>query len=70
MSDSLILVVAIFVFITMLIGLGLTMWEFSKGQPHQESLASTPVPNGPASLQSAGGKAVNSRRTVPGAMHA
>jgi flagellar basal body-associated protein FliL len=59
MTDSLILAVAIFVFITMLVGLGLTMWEFSKGQPHQESLARTPVPNGPASLRRVAEKAVS-----------
>ena len=36
MSESNLLAVAIFVFIMMLIGLGLTMWEFRYGQPRRE----------------------------------
>jgi hypothetical protein len=69
MSDSQILIVAIFVFIMMLIGLALTVWEFRNGQPRQENLADTPVPNGPASLESADGKSVSARRTASGAVH-
>ncbi|NCF28544.1 MAG: hypothetical protein GWP69_14265 [Gammaproteobacteria bacterium] len=36
MSDTMLFTVAIFVFVMMLIGLGLTVWEFSRGQPHRE----------------------------------
>ena len=39
MSESMMLWVAIFVFITMLIGLGLTILEFRYGQPLRESKA-------------------------------
>lgn len=37
MSDMTFLTVAIFVFVMMLVGLGLTVWEFSRGQPHREA---------------------------------
>jgi cbb3-type cytochrome oxidase subunit 3 len=37
MSDTGLLTVAIFVFVMMIIGLGLTVWEFSRGQPHREA---------------------------------
>lgn len=36
MSDSMLLSVAAFVFVMMLIGLGLTVWEFRYGQPKRE----------------------------------
>ncbi len=70
MSDSLILYVAIFVFIMMLTGLALTMWEFRKGQPKREERNAEPVPNGPASLKSADGKPVTPGRDVSRALHA
>lgn len=36
MSESMLLTVAIFVFAMMVIGLGLTIWEFRAGQPRRE----------------------------------
>jgi len=36
-SDSLLLAVAVFVFVMMMIGLLLTMREFSRGQPKRET---------------------------------
>ena len=37
MSEYNLLAVALFVFVMMLIGLGLTIWEFRCGQPHREA---------------------------------
>lgn len=36
MSESMLLSVAIFVFLMMAIGLGLTVWEFHSGQPRRQ----------------------------------
>jgi hypothetical protein len=36
MSEPMFLYVAIFVFVMMVIGLGLTVWEFRYGQPRRE----------------------------------
>jgi len=36
MSDTMLLSVAVFVFVMMVIGLGLTIVEFSRGQPRRE----------------------------------
>ena len=37
MSESMLLTVAVFVFGMMVIGLGLTVWEFRYGQPRREA---------------------------------
>ena len=37
MSEYNLLAVALFVFVMMLIGLGLTIWEFRYGQPRREA---------------------------------
>ena len=36
MSESMLLSVAVFVFLMMAIGLGLTVWEFHYGQPRRQ----------------------------------
>jgi len=36
MSESMLLTVAVFVFVMMFIGLGLTVWEFRHGQPRRQ----------------------------------
>ncbi len=36
MSESTLLYSAVFVFVMMIIGLGLTVWEFRYGQPRRE----------------------------------
>lgn len=36
MSESVLLSVAVFIFVMMMIGLALTIWEFSHGQPRRE----------------------------------
>ena len=38
MSDSLVLIVGVFVFVMALVGLGLTVLEFRYGQPRREEL--------------------------------
>lgn len=38
MSESTLLYVAFFVFVMMVIGLGLTVWEFRCGQPRREDM--------------------------------
>ena len=46
MDQTLLLYTSIFVFTLMIIGLGLTVWEFSRGSPHRQATASQRRPNG------------------------
>ncbi len=41
MSETMFLSVAIFVFAMMLVGLGLTVWEFMRGKPRAQDIANT-----------------------------
>jgi hypothetical protein len=38
MNDNMLLLLGIFVFVMLCVGLGLTVWEFRQGQPHKDQL--------------------------------
>ena len=46
MNDSMLLYLGIFVFVMLCIGLGLTYWEFSHGEPHKEQQLAQQAKNG------------------------